>query len=166
MILVIYSQSITCKSMIKRNTSVWRWVYHTNMWWTYINYYLSPPGQNLRGSYCTIVCVSFFPPPRFLFVFRVCSVPALSANFPVFYEKLSQYYLHCVVFRLWCANGEGGVCGVTWVVWRCSWPRAQNYARAQFNVPTRGPMTGPIPAPCPIEDWVVNLCGSYVSTIS
>ena len=66
----------------------------------------------------------------------------------------------CRAHGVWMRGG-----GVAWVTKNLSRICAQNYAGAQFNLPTQGPMLGPSPAPGPAEDWEVELCRSCVNTI-
>ena len=47
-----------------------------------------------------------------------------------------------------------------------SWPHAQDYVGALFNVPNRGPIPGTSLVTILAGDWGVKLRGSYVSTIS
>ena len=68
-----------------------------------------------------------------------------------------------VELRAWCVNE--GLSGVAWLVWRYSWPCAQNYASTKFNVPTWVPMLASSPAPCPVGDWADVHCRLYISMI-
>ena len=96
-----------------------------------------------------------------------CTIPDLYADIPGFYSNPppppSVYYR--MLLRAQCSNEGGREGEVAWVANSCSQIIEQNNSRAQFNVPARGLMLGPIPGPGTAGYWGVELCGSCVSMI-
>ena len=91
-------------------------------------------------------------------------IPALYVKITSFYVNIFPPYSTVGFFhsfpwiaRTQCAQ-EGWEGGVERLVNNNLWMCKQNYYGARCIVPSRGPIPGPGPDPCPVGDWGGNIC--------